>query len=99
MLSDINFANFLDPASGWVVRKEILFYKNINLTRFLFLSPIEPEEPLVKVELMEKNFGIIKQNRFHDNMTSMSFKDGLKLNKRKATETKADNSVSFICKL
>ena len=63
---------------------------------------IEPEEPLVKAELMDKNFKMINQKRFRDNVTSIIFKDGLKLNKRrveggkrKVTEARPDSSVSF----
>jgi hypothetical protein len=44
---------------------------------------------------MEKNYTMIKQNRFHDNVTSILFKDGLKLNKRKFDEPKKENFVSL----
>lgn len=63
------------------------------ITMHLFFA-IEPEEPTVKVGLMKKNYAMVQENRFHNNITSILFKDGLKLNKRKCEEFNEQNVVS-----
>lgn len=77
---------------------------NVLATRVLFaaikevivvlFSTIEPEEPTVKVGLTEKNYAMVQENRFHSSITSILFKDGLKLNKRKGEHLNAHNIVS-----
>ena len=51
----------------------------------------------MKSELMEKNYKMIKQNRFHGNVTSMLFKDGLRLNKRNLAAYESGSNINLVC--
>lgn len=52
----------------------------------------DPEEAFIKVELVKSNYSCIQGNRFNNNLTSISFKDGLRLNKRKLEEIHPQNA-------
>jgi len=47
------------------------------------ITDTEPEKSLIKVELLEKNYLFDRKARFSNSATSINYRDGLNLNKRK----------------
>ncbi|XP_066922669.1 integrator complex subunit 5-like [Clytia hemisphaerica] len=73
-----NLTNTHKPIQQYVIRLLVEAILKKDKEHF----DTEPEESSEKSGLMDKNYKMIKQNRFHGNITSMVFKDGLRLNKR-----------------
>ncbi|XP_065646482.1 integrator complex subunit 5 isoform X4 [Hydra vulgaris] len=51
-----------------------------------------PEESLIRVELLQKNYTLVNNNRYSNNATAVSFQDGLKINKRKMEFSHTQNN-------